>query len=211
MFKLLVILYIIKLYAQINIYKHIKKKHGQDVLRNVCLYEKLKTKYMKINADIKYIKSCKKKELTRRFAKVSLALKSGTARLEKKIAKLVMEAELQNKHIEPKKTKKELRSISFNLRATLGLILFNAIIKKTNIVVKSKIKAITYRHEKKLKNLQKLHQNSVNTKTKQHPVKQIIHNCSSYVLSRDEKIVLSYGLDQHIPYNLNKTDIEAEF
>ena len=77
--------------------------------------------------------------------------------------------------------------------------------------MKSKIKAITYRHEKKLKNLQKLHQNSVNTKTKQHPVKQIIHNCSSYVLSRDEKIVLSYGLDQHIPYNLNKTDIEAEF
>ena len=62
MFKLLVILYIIKLYAQINIYKHIKKKHGQDVIRNVHLYEKLKTKYMKINADIKYMKACKKEE-----------------------------------------------------------------------------------------------------------------------------------------------------
>ena len=55
MFKLLVILYIIKLYAQINICKHIKKKHGQDVIRNVRLYEKLKTKYMKINANIKYM------------------------------------------------------------------------------------------------------------------------------------------------------------
>ena len=62
MFKLLVILYAIKLYAQINIYKHIKKKHGQDVIRNVHLYEKLKTKYMKINADIKYMKACKKEE-----------------------------------------------------------------------------------------------------------------------------------------------------
>ena len=62
MFKLLVILYIIKLYAQINIYKHIKKKHGRDVIRNVRLYEKLKTKYMKINADIKYMKACKKEE-----------------------------------------------------------------------------------------------------------------------------------------------------
>ena len=77
MFKLLVILYIIKLYAQINIYKHIKKKHGQDVIRNVRLYEKLKTKYMKINADIKYIKSCKKEELTPHFAKVNLALGGG--------------------------------------------------------------------------------------------------------------------------------------
>ena len=55
MFKLLVILYIIKLYAQINICKHIKKKYGQDVIRNVRLYEKLKTKYMKINANIKYM------------------------------------------------------------------------------------------------------------------------------------------------------------
>ena len=108
---------------------------------------------MKINVDIKYIKSRKKEELTPRFAKVSLALKSGTARLKKKIAKLVMEAELQNKHIERKKTKKELRSISVNLRTTLGLILINAIIKKTNFAVKSRIKAITYRHQKKLNNL----------------------------------------------------------
>ena len=87
-----------------------------------------------------------------------------------------METGLQNKHIERKKTK--LRSISVNVRTTLGLILFNAIIKKTNVAVKSRIKAITYQHEKKLNNLQKLQQNYVNIKTKQHPVKQIIHNFS---------------------------------
>ena len=87
-----------------------------------------------------------------------------------------MDAELQNKHIERKKTM--LRSISVNVRTTLGLILFNAIIKKTNVAVKSRIKAITYQHEKKLNNLRKLQQNYVNIKTKQHPVKQIIHNFS---------------------------------
>ena len=125
--------------------------------------------------------------------------------------KLVIEVELQNKHIECKKTKKELRSISVKLRTTLGFILFNAILKKTNIAMKSRIKAITYPHEKKLKNLRKLQQNYVNTKTKQHPIKQIIHNFSLYVLSRDEKIALSYRLDQHVPSNLNKTDIEPEF
>ena len=109
MSKLLVILYIIKQYAQINIYKNIKKKHGQDIIRNARLYEKLKTKYMKINGDIKYIKSCKKEELTPRFAKVNLALKSGTVRLKKKIVKLVIEVELQNKHIEHKKDKEKVK------------------------------------------------------------------------------------------------------
>ena len=67
------------------------------------------------------------------------------------------------------------------------------------------------RNEKKLKKLRKLQQNYVNTKTKQHPVRQIIHNFSSYVLSHEEEIALLHGLDQHIPSNLNKTDIEAEF
>ena len=56
-----------------------------------------------------------------------------------------------------------------------------------------------------------MQQNYVNTKTKQHPIKQIIHNFSLYVLSRDEKIALSYRLDQHVTSNLNKTDIEPEF
>ena len=56
-----------------------------------------------------------------------------------------------------------------------------------------------------------MQQNYVNIKTKQHPVRQIIHNFSWYVLSHDKEMALSYGLDQHIPSNLNKTDIEAEF
>ena len=88
----------------------------------------------------------------------------------------------------------------YNIRSTfwttLGLILFNAIINKTNVTVKSRIKAITYQHEKKLNNLRKLQQNYVNIKTKQRPVEQITYNFSSYVLSRDEEIALSYGLDK---------------
>ena len=117
---------------------------------------------MKINADIKYIKSWKKEELKPRFAKVSLARKSGTTRLKRKIAKLV------------KETRKELRSAWVNLRTTLDLILFNAIIKQTSVAVKSRIKAITYRHEEELNNLRKLQQNYISTKTKQHPVKDTL-------------------------------------
>ena len=53
---------------------------------------------MKLKADIIYIKSCKKEELIPDFAKVNLALKSGGFKIKKKIAKLVMEAEIQDKH-----------------------------------------------------------------------------------------------------------------
>ena len=125
-----------------------------------------------------------------------------------------MEAEVQNKHIERRKIKKELRSISANLRITLGVVLFNEIkkkiIKKKNVAMKSTIKAITYRHEKRLCNLRKLQQHYVNTKSKQHPVKQIIHSFRSYVLLPDEEIALSHGLNQQIPSTLNKIDIGSE-
>ena len=48
MFKLLVLLFVIKLYARNNIFKRIKKKHGQDILSHVRSLENLKSKYMKV-------------------------------------------------------------------------------------------------------------------------------------------------------------------
>ena len=47
MFKLLLLLFVIKLYARNNILKRIKKKHGQDILCHVRLLENLKGKSMK--------------------------------------------------------------------------------------------------------------------------------------------------------------------
>ena len=47
MFKLLLLLFVIKLYARNNILKQIKKKHGQDILSHVRLLENLKGKSMK--------------------------------------------------------------------------------------------------------------------------------------------------------------------
>ena len=59
MIKLLVILFLIKLFARKDIFQHIKKKHGQDMATIVRSFEQLKTKYMNIVVDIKFIKSCK--------------------------------------------------------------------------------------------------------------------------------------------------------
>ena len=75
MFKLLLLLFVIKLYARNNILKRIKKKHGQDILSHVRLLENLKMKSMKNEAVIKFIKLCKQENLIPTFVNVKLSLK----------------------------------------------------------------------------------------------------------------------------------------
>ena len=45
-------------------------------------YESLKTKLMKVRADIKFIKSCKNENLIPTFSKVNLAIKSDSKKLK---------------------------------------------------------------------------------------------------------------------------------
>ena len=91
-------MFVIKLYVRINIYKFIQQKHGRDIIKKVRHFEKLKTKLTKLKMDIVYIKSCKKEDLTPTFAKVNLSIKIGGYKLKKKVAKLVIDTELQDKH-----------------------------------------------------------------------------------------------------------------
>ena len=42
-------------------------------------------------------------------------------------------------------------------------------------------------------------------------MKKIVHNFSSYNLSQEEINALSYGLDHHVPTNINKNSIVTEF
>ena len=97
MIKLLVILFIIKLYARHNIFKHIKKNHGHDLIKVVRDFEQKKTKFKKLVADIAFIKLCKKEQLIIIFAKVNVSIRNGTYKLKRKITRLLMETELQNK------------------------------------------------------------------------------------------------------------------
>ena len=56
MFKLFVLLFVIKLYARNDIFKYVKKKHGQDITTVMQSLEKTQRKFMKVNADIKSIR-----------------------------------------------------------------------------------------------------------------------------------------------------------
>ena len=55
-------MFAVKLYVSISIYKFIQRKHGQDIIKNIGLYEKLKSKLTKLITDIVYMKLCKKED-----------------------------------------------------------------------------------------------------------------------------------------------------
>ena len=91
---------------------------------------------MKLKTDIAYIKSCKIEESIPTFAKVNLSIKSGGYKLKKKVAKPVMETELQDKHYQLRQIGKQIRSIVISLKSSLGLILCNEIIHQKEIATR---------------------------------------------------------------------------
>ena len=79
---------------------------------------------MKVQVDRKFIKSCKKENLAPVFAKVNLVIKCGSRKLKLHLARIIMECEMENKHHEKNKLKKEIVAISNQLKGVLGLFLF---------------------------------------------------------------------------------------
>ena len=98
MIKLLVILFILKLYAQ-DIFTRIKKRHGQDVKKLVRSYESMMEKHMKVTADIKFIKLYKVEKIIQTSSKVNLSIKSGSRKLKLCTARLVMESKKTQKYL----------------------------------------------------------------------------------------------------------------
>ena len=111
-----------------DIFKRIKKKHGQDVNTVIKSLEKLKTKYGEVVADIKYIKTCKKKRSIPTFAKVNISKTITTHKLRRKISLLVMNTELENKHSEKRRLKKDIKKICIELQRNLSLIILNMVL-----------------------------------------------------------------------------------
>ena len=149
MIKLLVTLFIIKLYARDNVFKHIKKKHEHNLIKAVRDFEQKKAKSEKLVADIAFIKLCKKEQLIPSFAKVNVSMRNGTDKVKRKIARLMMETELKNKHREKRKLRKDIRGINGLLSTSLSVIVYNALFHQINITVKSRIKVIKLRYGKK--------------------------------------------------------------
>ena len=94
----------------------------------IKLLEKLKTKYGEVVADIKYIKTCKKERSIPTFAKVNISKTITTHKLRRKISLLVMNTELENKHSEKRRLKKDIKKICIELQRNLSLIILNMVL-----------------------------------------------------------------------------------
>ena len=101
---------------------------------------------IKLITDIVCIKSCKKEDLIPTFAKVNLANKIAGYKLKKKVVKPVMDTELQDKHYQILKIRKEIRSIAISSKSFLGLILLNAVIHQVEVLILSRLTAIKKRY-----------------------------------------------------------------
>ena len=131
---------------------------------------------MKTLADIKFIKSCKTENIIPTFPKVTLSLKHSNYKLKLHIAKFDMEAEMQNKHFEKKKLKKEMKRIGIKLKHSLGLIFYNALIYQINKAVNSRLKVISLRHNNKLIRLRE--QQNKPRKDEQKKKEDTLTNCT---------------------------------
>ena len=124
-----------------------------------------------------------------------------------------MQIGLQVKHQEKKKLKQEIKALSTQLKTALPTLVYTTytpLLHRINVAVKSRIKSIAKRHEKKLSQFRKRQQKS-DIKSRIQVSKNTIHNFSSYTLPDNEIMALNSGLHQHIPCMVNYDSINTEF
>ena len=130
-------------------------------------------------------------------------------KLKERIGRIIMEHELERKHYEKKQLKKEIKSIRIQLKMSLSMIIYSVLLNKINIAMRSRMKVIKLRQNKKICNLPKKH--GIDKLSYNKIPKNIIHNFSTYDLTKDEIQALSYGLDQHVPSNPERYKINTDF
>ena len=102
MYELLVILLIIPLYPQINAFTYITEKYGHTEVKLTKLVETYRLKLAKIKLDIRFLLTCKRKNLVPVFAKPKLAI-NVNQKTRNKIMNTLMKAKLMNKYKEKKR------------------------------------------------------------------------------------------------------------
>ena len=73
--------------------------------------------------------------------------------------------------------------------------------------IKSSLSPVMERNIKSFR----LHRKRKNKVSKPVLLKSTVHNFSSHNLTQEEHKTLSYGLDHHIPTNINRNNIKTEF
>ena len=82
--------------VNINIFKHIQEKYGQEILKIIRKIEKQRVKIAKVQCDIKLILHCKKENLFQTFTKPKFSIKINNY-LRNKISRQILEMKLEKK------------------------------------------------------------------------------------------------------------------
>ena len=123
-----------------------------------------------------------------------------------------MDAELQNKHTEKWKLKKQIFEVTGKLRRKVTVLIYSTILHQINKAIKSKETAISTRHTKKINKLRQRQQQIRSAQNHSTTyLKHTVCNMSSYELSDEECTALSFGLDDHIPSKTDAYLIYTEF
>ena len=205
--KLLVILFLIKLYALKNIFNVISGKYGQSSLSTARNMERNRIKIAKVKSDIKFLLTCKRNNLRPTFARPKFAVKLDH-RIVNRITKSIIEAELMNKYRKLKHLKREAKENLVELQSSLGYVLLCALNKSINRRIAGKRQEWKRTHERKLTGLFADRHDQCHPKARP---RNIVHNFSSYELTAEEYHILTYGLDHHISTKLDETEVKAEF
>ena len=149
MISLLVFIFCIKLYARINTHCYILEKYGQEILNISRKIEKLTIKLEKIKHDLKFLVICKKEKLIPTFARPKLSIHV-ERKIKVKIAKIIIETEMKNKHRKKNELRTELRSLLSKLEESTNYFICKAIQYRIRSILLDKSKQWDTTHNKKL-------------------------------------------------------------
>ena len=94
--ELLIINFLIRLYARRNIFQHITEKYGQNTTKLARSIERKRTKLGRIKSDLTFLTTCKRNKLIPTFAKPKISIKINKS-IRWKIASTILDAEIRNK------------------------------------------------------------------------------------------------------------------
>ena len=205
----LVFLFIVhlKFPSQKSVAEVIRKRCNDNIVKQICKFEKLDYKIRKNEADLEFLTSCQHNQLTPKFLKFKVA--SSNLRYSKtyrQCQRQLLKQEIKDKTNIICKQKKEFNSLKMTIKSKVSIIdlLHTSCLflvgndKKTLNVEES--------HSKKLKEL------GMVACLKSHDPDKVITNYSSYNLSNNEKNLLAEGLHLAVPRRmLNYADYLAPY
>ena len=198
--QLLVLSFIYKLLSRKNIFNNIQEKHGNETARQCRQLGKSITKLSKVKLDLQFLLACKKESLIPSFAKPKLSVPADN-KLQSKIAKVIIETELKNKHEISRSLRRNIKETTAKVQMELGFITYYGFKYKIGKTITNKKKKWLETHKKKLLKLRTDQHGNIarNDKTKERQLPPVIHNFSTYDLSDNEIRVLSKTLDHYVP------------